>query len=126
MERTELKYRLREAMEVRGFRAVDLVEGTGIPKVTISYYMSGKTVPRADNLYKLAQVLNISEAWLLGYDVPMERTAESKKNDQLAKLVVKMRTDAEFYEAVVSLSALADSNLEQYRGMVQLLTTFKQ
>lgn len=126
MERTELKHRLREAMEVRGFRAVDLVEGTGIPKVTISYYMSGKTVPRSDNLYKLAQVLNISEAWLLGYDVPMERTAESKKNDQLAKLVVKMRTDAEFYEAVVSLSALADSNAEQYRGMVQLLTTFKQ
>lgn len=126
MEKTELKERLNQAMEHRGLRAVDLVERTDIPKVTISYYMTGKTVPRSDKLYKLAKALDVNEAWLLGYDVPMARTDDQKKNDQLAKLVVKMRQDPEFYSAVNSLYSLASGNEEQYRGMVQLLATFKQ
>ena len=40
--------RLREAMNHRGIRAVDLSEKTGIPKGAISYYMSGKSRPKAD------------------------------------------------------------------------------
>ena len=123
VERVELRDRLKQAMELRGLRAVDLVDKTGIPKVTISYYLSGKTVPRSDNLYKLAQVLNISEAWLLGYDVSMERSPESKKNDQLAKLIVKLRSDEGFYNTVV---ALADLEEMQYRSIEQLIATLKK
>lgn len=126
MEKTELKERLNQAMEHRGLRAVDLVERTDIPKVTISYYMAGKTVPRSDKLYKLAKALDVNEAWLLGYDVPMARTDDQKKNDQLAKLVVKMRQDPGFFNAVNSLYSMASGNEEQYRGMVQLLATFNK
>lgn len=118
MDKKELKDRLQFAMDTRGLRAVDLVERTGIPKVTISYYMSGKTVPRSDNLYKLALALNISEAWLLGYDVDMARTDDQKKNDQLAQLVAKMRNDDKFFDAVVALSDLDDA---RFQTVVQLL-----
>lgn len=123
MERAELKDRLREAMERRGMRAVDLVESTGIPKGTISYYLSGKTEPKADRLYILGQVLNVSEAWLLGYDVPMGRTDDQKKNDQLAKLIVKLRTDEKFYNTVSALAELTES---QYRGVEQLIAALKE
>lgn len=123
MERAELKDRLREAMERRGMRAVDLVESTGIPKGTISYYLSGKTEPKADRLYILGQVLNVSEAWLLGYDVPMGRTDNQKKNDQLAKLIVKLRTDEKFYNTVVALANLSES---KYRGVEQLITALDE
>lgn len=123
MERVELKERLREAMEKRGMRAVDLVEVTGIPKGTISYYLSGKTEPKADRLYIIAQALDINEAWLLGYDVPMRRTDDQKKNDQLAKLIVRLRRDENFYKTVVALSELSDS---QYRSIEQLITTFNE
>lgn len=126
MKKKELRDRLQEAMGVRGLRAVDIVERTGIPKGTISYYISGKTEPKSDRLYILAQALDVNEAWLLGYDVPMTRTEDQKKNDQLAKLIVKMRADSEFYEAVLSLSSLADTNEGQYRGVVQLLSTFNK
>ena len=126
MKKMELQDRLKQAMAARGMRAVDLVERTGIPKGTISYYMTGKTEPKSDRLYLIAQALDVNEAWLLGYDVPMARTDDQKKNDQLAKLVVKMRQDPEFYSAVNSLYSLASGNEEQYRGMVQLLATFKQ
>lgn len=123
MERKEIKDRLREAMERRGFRAVDLVERTGIPKGTISYYLTGHTKPKADRLYLLARALDVSEAWLLGYDVPMARSPESKRNDQLAKLIVRLRTDSSFYEAVAALDRL---NETQYRGVSQLLATMNE
>ncbi len=123
MEKKELKDRLVEAMEVRGLRAVDLVEMTGIPKVTVSYYMSGTTVPRADKLYKLAQALNVSEAWLMGYDVAMARTDDQKKNDQLAQLVAKMRSNSKFFDAVSSLADLDDSQLQT---VAQLLSALRK
>ena len=122
MKRAELCDRLQEAMKIRGFRAVDLIEATGIPKGTISYYISGKTEPKADRLYTIAQALNVNEAWLLGYDIPMERSPESKKNDQLAKLIVRLRTDDEFYKTVSALAELTES---QYHGIVQLIAAFQ-
>ena len=123
MDRAELKDRLREAMEMRGMRAVDLVEQTGIPKGTISYYLSGKTEPKNDRIYILAKALNINEAWLLGYDVSKERSPESKKNDQLAKLIVRLKRDEGFFNTVSALAALPES---QYRSIDQLIAAFKE
>ena len=123
MKQVELRDRLRQAMDLRGLRATDLVEKTGIPKGTVSYYLSGKTEPKADRLYILAQVLDVSEAWLLGYDVAMNRTDDQKKNDQLAKLIVKMRTDEGFYNMVATLADLPES---KYRGIEQLVAALKE
>ncbi len=123
MKQVELKDRLRQAMEIRGLRATDLVEKTGIPKGTISYYLSGKTEPKSDRLYLIAQALNISEAWLLGYDVAMARSPESQRNDQLAKLIVKLRTDNDFYNMVATLADLPES---KYRGIEQLVSALKE
>jgi transcriptional regulator with XRE-family HTH domain len=123
LTKTELKDRLREALEARGLRAVDIVDRTGIPKVTISYYLSGKTTPRSDKLYLIAQALDVSEAWLLGYDVPMARTDDQKRNDQLAKLIVKLRTDENFYNTVLKLSNLTEN---QYKGFEQLIAAFDE
>ena len=120
---SELKYRLKEALAARQIRAVDLTEMTGVPKSAISFYLAGKSKPKADRLYKLAQALDVSEAWLLGYDVPMARTADQKKNDQLAKLIVKLRTDNDFYNLV---AALADLPEGKYRGIEQIVAALKE
>ena len=71
----------------------------------------------------MARALNVSEGWLLGLSAPMERSEESKKNDQLAKLIVKLRTDEDFYNTVV---ALAELNEKQYRGVQQLISAFDE
>lgn len=123
MERKEIKDRLREAMELRGLRAVDLVEKTEIPKGAISYYLAGRSQPKADRIYLLARALDVNEAWLLGYDVPMARSPESKKNDQLAQLIVRMRTDSDFYETV---AALADLSETKYQSVKQLLSALNE
>jgi transcriptional regulator with XRE-family HTH domain len=117
--RVEFKARLKYAMDVRGVRAVDIVENTDIPKGAISYYISGKSQPKSDRLYVLAKFLNVSEAWLLGYDVSMERTAEQKKNDNLVKIIAQMRKDSKFFDIV---SMLADLPAEQYDSLTTIIS----
>ena len=115
--------RLREAMTEAGKKQVDLVKETGIERGAISRYLSGAYEPKQTAINKLAVALNVSEMWLWGYDVPKTRTLEQKKNDQLAKLIVKMRTDSDFYNTVVALAKL---NEKQYRGVQQLIAAFNE
>lgn len=65
--------RLKQALELRDMKCIELSKRTGVNRGTISKYLSGVNEPRADRLHKIALALNVSEAWLLGYDVPMER-----------------------------------------------------
>ena len=124
-KKVQLKDRLNEAIQARGLRASDLVDRTGIPKGTMSYYMSGKTEPKADRLYKLSQALDVSEAWLLGYDVPMQRSIDQKKNDQLAELVVKMRSDASFFDVVAKLAQVDAAQRETISSLLDGLIGHK-
>lgn len=71
MEKENLKDRLNEALILREKKAVDLTKDLGIPKSAISQYLSGKSQKMdADRLQKIASYLNVSEAWLAGFDVP--------------------------------------------------------
>jgi transcriptional regulator with XRE-family HTH domain len=115
--------RLRIALNATGKKQADLVRETGLDRGSVSSYLSGKYEPKQTALYKMAQALGVSEAWLLGYDVPMARTEESRKNDQLAKLIVKMRTDNDFYNTVAALAALGE---KQYRSVQQLIAAFDE
>ena len=42
-------------------------------KNDLSQYVNDKVQPKQDKLSILGMALNVSEAWLMGYDVPMER-----------------------------------------------------
>lgn len=119
----EMKDRLREALDARQMLAVELTKKTGVPKSAVSFYLAGKSQPKADRLFQIAQALDVSETWLLGYDVPMARTPEQKKNDELAKLVVRLRTDSEFYNTVVKLSQLSE---KQRQAVDQLIAAFNE
>ncbi len=69
--------RLKQIMNERKIKQIDLVEMTGIGKSAISQYLSGKVVPKQDKIYLLSQALKINPAWLMGYDVSMESDASS-------------------------------------------------
>ena len=74
--------RLKRIMDERNLRQVDVLElakpfcekyKVKLSKSDLSQYCSGKTEPHQDKLYILASALNLSESWLMGFDVPMER-----------------------------------------------------
>lgn len=116
--KAELKDRLREALNDAGMKPIELSERTGIPKSMISYYLNGKTKPKADRIYIISTALDVSEAWLIGYDVPKGRTLEQKKTDQLAKLIGRMRRDPAFYNIVEMLDQVPADQLENLGGLV--------
>lgn len=65
--------RIKKALEIRNMKQSELVALTGIGKSSISTYISGEYEPKQKNLYRIAKALDVSEAWLMGLDVPMER-----------------------------------------------------
>ena len=77
--------RIKEAMTIRGMKQVDLVSLTGIGKSSISTYLSGEYEPKQRNIYKIAKALDVSEAWLMGEDVPMERFDYSELLSSIAE-----------------------------------------
>lgn len=70
--------RIREALSIRKMKQVDLCRITKIPKSAMSQYLSGAFEPKQDRIYMMAQALDVSEAWLMGLDVPMERQTPAK------------------------------------------------
>lgn len=65
--------RIEKALVIRKMKRMELCKQADIPKSSLSLYLSGAYEPKQDRIYKMAIVLNVSETWLMGYDVPMER-----------------------------------------------------
>ena len=69
--------RIAKALTTRGMKQADLCKFAKVPKSSLSLYLSGAYEPKQNRIYDMARVLNVSEAWLMGYDVPMEREEKS-------------------------------------------------
>lgn len=77
---TSFADRLKAAMKEKNLKQVDVInmaqeKGVKLGKSHMSQYVSGKTVPRADLLAFLANVLGVDESWLLN-----GQTSKSSKN----------------------------------------------
>jgi transcriptional regulator with XRE-family HTH domain len=83
----QFKDRLAQAMQIRNISAAELSKKSGLSKAQISQYVNGIYQAKQVALYKLATTLNVSEAWLMGHDVPMQRQTEE---DQLHDLIADL------------------------------------
>lgn len=77
--------RLKEIMVKTGMKQVDILRaarpfcekfGVKLEKNDLSQYVNGKVEPGQEKLTILGLALNVSEAWLMGYDVSMIRKNE--------------------------------------------------
>ena len=84
--------RLRYIMNSQGLKQVEILEkckpyckkyGIRLAKNDLSQYVSGKVEPKQDKLSILGLALDVSEAWLAGYNVPMTR------NDNIIPITVQ-------------------------------------
>lgn len=90
--------RLNIASAERGIPQAELCARTGISNGSMSQYFSGYVSPKQNRIYLLAKALNVDEVWLMGYDVPMDKSQnpeEPKANvdyiiDNDAKYVLEM------------------------------------
>ena len=74
--------RIAEALQIRNMKQYELCKLAKVPKSSLSLYLSGAYEPKQDRLYDMAKALNVSEAWLMGYDVPMDREAKNNSPEE--------------------------------------------
>ena len=74
--------RLKFLMDTRNLKQVDILRmaepyckmfNIKLGKNDLSQYVNGRSRPMQKKLTILGLALNVSEAWLMGFDVPMER-----------------------------------------------------
>lgn len=80
--------RLSHAISIRGIKPSELSDLTGIDKSKISSYMSGRYKAKQDGINILSKVLNVNPAWLIGYDVPMERIKDKNQIIEAVPIMV--------------------------------------
>lgn len=86
---------------------------------TVCEWEKGKKHPNSDNLRKLATLYNVSVDFLLGIsDAP-----ETKKNDAIADIILRLRSDEHFMQVVESLASLSE---DQLSAVQTFLSAFKQ
>lgn len=109
--------RLKQVLKEKGWKAIDLVNkcqplaekyNLKIGRNDISQYLSGKFKPGQYKLSLLAEVLDVNEAWLMGYDVVKSRWLEPE----------------ELYIEMVKLITISTLSNEQKNHLIQELGKF--
>lgn len=118
------KDRLKKAMIDKDYRQVDVVEKYAefcqkkgitdlkLPRSQLSMYLSGKFEPSSPRIAILAKVLDVSEAWLIGYDVPKGTPSLDLQLDALVEQYDKLN-DTNKVRLKAYLDALVDSQEEK-------------
>ena len=130
MKTSNTSERLKELMALKGLRQIDIAEKTGLGKSAISQYVSGKITPKQDKVYILAEGLNVSPTWLMGYDGPMEKekilATENPNNGyytdpETAELAEKLRTDPDMKILFSAAKDLTPEEMQQAADYVNYL-----
>jgi len=122
MENYERQNRLREALNIRNMKQVELCERTGIKKSSVNNWLAQRWQPKQDAIMKMARVLDVSEMWLAGYDVPMERPLAQIKNDELAQLIFEIKENEDLQELFTSITSLTQV---QYKAVKNIVNSYK-
>ena len=117
--------RLNQIMRERGLKQVDILllaqpycqkYGVKLNRNDLSQYVNGKVEPGQQKLTLLGLALNVSEAWLMGYDVPMSRDPDDKKSAP-----AEDGESQKIKEIIEKISQLSDSDLIQLDNFVSFL-----
>lgn len=117
MKSSNTSERLKQIMEMRNLRQVDILELTKpyckehnvkMNKSDLSQYVSGLVEPGQEKLAILGLALNVNEAWLMGYDVPMDKNSSTNIIPLTTKRVPLLG------EIVAGIPKYADEHFQYY------------
>ncbi len=95
-----IKERLIEAMKLRGMTATELANKSGLAKSSVSRYLTGENIPRSIAIGKMANALNVSPAWILGYNLTID--GQEIPNIEIDKLTEENKTRLfAYYQALI-------------------------
>lgn len=125
MKKISTAQRLQQVMNEKNIKQVDILKmaepyckkyDVKLNKSDISQFVNGKNEPGQWKLTVLGLALNVSEAWLMGYDVPKERDAKSAESLVPAGFepLPKMVKIPLIGEIACGTPILAEQNIDDY------------
>lgn len=125
MKKYTTSQRLNQILKERNIKQKDILDlvlptcekyGLKMNKSDISQYVSGKVEPNQRKLVALAEALNVSETWLMGYE-----SKEFFSDEELGKSVARLNNDKNISEAMVKLSKLQPEDKEMVVNLINSL-----
>ena len=123
MKKQTTSDRLKQIMSERNLRQVDILEmckpycqkyNIKLGRNDLSQYVTGKVEPGQKKLTVLGMALNVSEAWLMGFDVPMKRQVS---DDDIGNAFA----NDNLFEVINNISALSLQEKNHFTSYLQLL-----
>lgn len=113
--------RLKEVMALKKIRQIDIVRlaepycnvfKVKLGRNDISQYCSGIATPGQSKLNVMALALDVNEMWLMGYDVPMDRSDDPTDTEFIASLG-KIKDKEELPPEVAAINTILYPNGKQ-------------
>lgn len=127
--------RLKSVLEERGISKAELSRRTGISNSSLSEYLSEKYEPKQDKIALIAKALNVSPAWLLGFETPTPTTKTATDKDlpeltprdelQIAKELESMMNDLDAQTDFAAHGGTIEDEEDRELLRASLLTTMK-
>lgn len=123
MKKQTTSERLKQIMSERNLRQVDILEmckpycqkyNIKLGRNDLSQYVTGKVEPGQKKLTVLGMALNVSEAWLMGFDVPMKRQVSDGD-------IGNAFANDNLFEVIDNISALSPQEKSHFTNYLQLL-----
>lgn len=114
--------RLQIAMDKRKIKQIDLARVADVNQGALSRYLKGSYEPKSATIYKLALALDVSDMWLEGYDVPMERSQKQKEIDFKNNLYKKIASDMDLLKTVSQYYNLPEEKQKTIRDLVDQMS----
>ena len=124
MRKYETSDRLRELMAEKNWKQVDIINnskqfqeklGVKLGKSALSQYVNGVQAPDQKKLALLALTFDVSEAWLMGYDVPRERDVKTEPEYTSSDLR-KMAENAKTFDG----KPLNEKDIEAIQNIIEI------
>lgn len=113
--------KIRAARQAKGMTQEELGSVLGVQKSAIAKYESGRVVNiKRSTLKKISDILNIPPFELI-FDENQKKMMQ--KNDALTDIVVKLRTDKDFFSLVEGLTHLDKAQLA---SITQIVAAFQK
>ena len=114
--------RLNSILQKRNLSQADLSKMTGIRSSSISDWLKGKYEPKQDKIAIIAEALNVSPVWLIGYDEPSTNQPEGYYVDpETAEYAEMLRTRPEMRMLFSASRGISKEDMEKAVEYIELL-----
>ena len=111
---------LKYYIEQSGKDRRELAEIWGFPYSTVSEWVTGRKYPRIDRIEIMADYFGILKSDLIEEKTETHKEMQ-KENDTIASVIIRLRSDSDFFSVVETLNGL---DAEKISGVKQMLSAF--